>query len=169
MKKGHSFVAALTRAGIIAALYALLSLVLYPLSFGPVQLRLSEAMCVLPLFFPEAVIGLFAGCIVTNLFSSAHVLLDVLFGSAATLLAALCTRRLRSHRALALIFPVIFNAFIVGFVLSASSTSVGSDAFFTSFIYNVFTVGLGEAAAVYGVGLPIILLCEKKYPQIFNR
>ena len=91
----------LALSGVIAALYAALSLVstAMGLGFGTVQLRLSEALCVLPILFPEAVPGLAVGCLVTNLLSP-YGAADLIFGTLATLLAAVLTRRIRK-RALA--------------------------------------------------------------------
>ena len=86
----------LTRAAAVGAAYAVLSLFssVFSLTFGVVQCRFSEALCVLPFFFPETVWGLFAGCLITNLLSP-YGLLDLIVGSLATLIAALLTARCR--------------------------------------------------------------------------
>ncbi len=81
---------AIARAGIIAAMYTVLTLVALPLAFGPIQVRAAEALTLLPLFYPEAIPALFIGCILANIMSSYGVF-DVVFGSLATLLAAFCT------------------------------------------------------------------------------
>ena len=77
-------------AGIVAAIYAALTLALAPISYGNVQFRIAEALTVLPFFFPITLPGLFIGCIIANLFSP-YGLLDVVAGSTASLLAGLCT------------------------------------------------------------------------------
>ena len=89
----------ITRAAMIAALYCVLTLLFQPISYGPVQFRVSEALTLLPVFTADAVPGLFIGCLLANLLGGA-LWYDVVFGALATLLAALCTRRLRSRPAL---------------------------------------------------------------------
>lgn len=148
----------ITRAGIIAALYAALTIILQPISFGPVQFRVSEALTVLPFFFPEAIPGLFIGCIISNLFSSNIVILDVIFGSLATLLAAICTYKIKI-KWLAPLPPVIFNAVIIGLVITFSFAS--SDGFIASFLANAASVGGGEFVVCYGLGIPLILIIER--------
>ena len=105
-------------AGITAALYVVLTLLSYAfgLSGGAVQLRLSEALCVLPCFLPEAVPGLFAGCVTANLLTGC-ALPDVLLGSLATLIGAWGTLRMRGHRVLCLLPPVAVNTVIVPLLL----------------------------------------------------
>ncbi len=146
-------IAFITRAGVIAALYAALTILLHPISFGAVQLRVSETLTVLPFFFLEAVPGLFIGCIVSNLFSPNIVILDVVFGSLATLLAAVCTRLTRI-KWLAPLPPVIFNALIVGAVITFSTTN--QDSFAAAFAGNAVSVGIGEFIVCYGLGLPLM-------------
>ena len=168
LRSQRSFIVYFARAGILAAVYVLLSLIFYPISFGPVQSRISEVMCILPVVFPEAIWGLFVGCIITNLFSSANVLADVIFGSLATLLAAICTRHFRYNRWLCPAFPALFNAVFVGFVLTISETSIHSAAFVTVYLLNALSVGISEAIILYAIALPALSLCRKKYPRIFT-
>jgi len=80
----------LCRAGIISALYVAFTYAFMPFAFGPIQVRPAEALCILPLFFPEAVPALYVGCMLSNL-ASPYLVYDVFIGSLATLLAALCT------------------------------------------------------------------------------
>ena len=91
----QNHVNALTRAAIIAALYAALTLLLAPMSFGLVQIRVSEAMTLLPILLAEAVPALAVGCLISNVLGGCTIL-DIVFGTLATLLAAVCTRLLRS-------------------------------------------------------------------------
>jgi len=106
----------LTRGAIIAALYAALTLLLAPISYGEVQFRLAEALTVLPIVLPEAVPALAVGCLLANILGGCPVY-DIVFGSLATLLAAVLTRALRGRVRLALCMPVLFNGVIVGAVV----------------------------------------------------
>ena len=137
-------------AGIIAALYAVLSYFssVFGIAFGPVQCRFSEALCVLPFLTPAAVPGLFVGCLVSNLLSP-YGALDIVFGSLATLLAALWTAKVRRPW-LAPLPPVVCNALLVGAVITVQQ--VPSELFLGTFAYNALTVGLGEALACYVLG-----------------
>ena len=151
----------LALSGVIAALYAALALVstAMGLGFGTVQLRLSEALCVLPLLFPEAVPGLAVGCLVTNLLSP-YGAADLIFGTLATLLAAVLTRRIR-RRALAPLPTILCNAVIVGALLGYVGAQEEGGVFWTLFALNAFTVGLGEALVTYILGLPLLRWIEK--------
>jgi len=141
----------LTRAAAVGAAYAVLSLFssVFSLTFGVVQCRFSEALCVLPFFFPETVWGLFAGCLITNLLSP-YGLLDLIVGSLATLIAALLTARCRK-KWLAPLPPVIANTVLIGLVLAYEQAGT-SAAFWPTYAFNALTVGLGEAVACYGLG-----------------
>lgn len=167
MKKlnAHELLGYITRAGIIAALYAALTMFLAPISFGALQFRVSEALTVLPFFMPEAVFGLLVGCIISNILSPNIVLLDVIFGSLATFLAALVTSRIKI-KWLAPLPPVIFNALIVSAVIAFSMEGAGS-GFFAVYMANILSVGFGELVVCYGLGLPLLLLCQKT--KIFSR
>lgn len=105
-------------SAIIAALYAALTMLLAPISYGAIQCRVSEAFTLLPILLPEAVPGLFLGCLISNLFSPAVTIWDIVFGSLSTLLAACGTYALRKKPVLAALCPVLANGLIVGTVLS---------------------------------------------------
>ena len=108
----------LTICAVIAAAYAALCLLLAPISYQGVQIRLSEALTILPFIAPYTVGGLFVGCLLANLLNPLGInVLDVVFGSLATLLAGLLTARCKS-RWLAPLPPVLVNAVIVGAVLA---------------------------------------------------
>ena len=98
----------LCRAAVIGALYAAVTLLLAPISYGNLQCRVSEALCILPWFFPETSWGLFVGCLLANLLGG-NGPLDIIFGSLATLIACLITARVKA-RGLALLPPVVVNA-----------------------------------------------------------
>ena len=156
----------MTRAAIVAALYAAITLLVYPLSFGYLQIRFSEALTILPFYMPEAIPGLFIGCIIANMFSTNIVILDVIFGSFATLLAAVLTCSCRhlgqKGKWLAPLPPVISNAVIIGLVIALSTTSSGdSSPFYVTFLFNALTVGLGQLISCYGLGIPLLYFMDK--------
>ena len=103
-------------SAVIAALYAALTLLLAPFSYGSIQLRVSEALTLLPMVLPQAIPGLFVGCLIANLYTG--MLTDIIFGSLATLLAAVGTYLLRKKPILAAACPVVSNGVIVGLVLA---------------------------------------------------
>lgn len=138
----------LSFAAILAAVYAALTLFLPVPQYGPVQVRIAEALTVLPFFFPAATPGLFVGCVIANLFSP--YILDVIFGSAATLLACLWTGRL-NNRWLAPLPPVVCNALIVGGEIAFAQVGFGP-AFRDAFALNAVNVGAGELLACYAFG-----------------
>ena len=151
----------LTRAAIIAALYVVLTYLagLMNLAYGPVQFRFSEALTVLPFLFPEAIPGLFVGCIVSNLISPYGVL-DLVVGSAATLLAAIWTNKC-GKRWFAPMPPVIANAVLVGAMIAWYEAGFGA-GFLAAFLYNAATVGLGELVVCYALGLPLLKILEDR-------
>ncbi len=142
----------LTRAAVIAAAYCALTLLLRPISYGEIQLRVSEALTLLPILTPAAVPGLFIGCILANLLGSSTII-DIVFGSMATLCAAVVTRKLRHKPVLAALAPVLFNAVIIGLVLHGISNM--------PLWLTMLWIGLGEAAACYALGLPLLYLLKK--------
>ena len=112
---------------------------IFGLTYGPIQCRFSEALTVLPFFLPEAVPGLFVGCLVTNLMSTVGPL-DIIFGSMATLLAALWTAKM-PNKFLATLPPVICNAVIIGAMIAWYEGGF-STQFPALFAYNALTVGI---------------------------
>ena len=154
----NSSVRRLCRGAVTAGLYAALTLLFPAFSYGPVQVRPAEALCVLPFFFPEAVPGLAAGCLAVNLLGSPYAL-DWLFGTAATLAAA-CLTRCTKKKILAPLPPVLVNAAVVGAEI-AWYESASAEAFPAAFAYNAASVALGEAAACYGLGMLLMRVIEK--------
>ena len=155
----HFHVKSLARAGMIAAIYAALTLIFAPISFNAVQFLISEAMTVLPILLPEAVPGLAVGCLVANILGGA-ALPDVIGGTLATLIAAILTRTLRKKPVLAMASPVVINGLIVGplvyFCYEYQSVfSLGALGF------TVFTVALGEAVVVAVLGTLLIKALPK--------
>lgn len=151
----------LTLAAVVGAAYAALSLFsgTFGLAYGPIQCRFSEALTVLPFFFPETVWGLFAGCLLTNILSP-YALLDMVFGSLATLVAALWTSRCR-RLWLAPLPPVLCNMVVLGFLFSWESAGFGP-GFFPAFAFNAVSVGIGQALSCYVLGGLLL----KTLPQV---
>ena len=144
------------RAAVIGALYAAVTLLLAPISYGNLQCRVSEALCILPWFFPETAWGLFVGCLLANLLGG-NGPLDIVFGSLATLFACLITARVKP-RGLALLPPVVVNGVMVGAMLAYVITP---DTFWASFPIFGLEVAVGEAVAMYALGLPLSFLLER--------
>ena len=166
----------IARVGMIAAVYAGLTLVsllfLGSLAWGPVQFRVSEAVCVLALLTADAVPGLALGCVIANVanivLSGTGMLgmLDVVFGSLATALGAWFTWRNRRRPALALLGPVVANALIVpaylplmlqgiGFYTIPFTTIAIDGAYPAMYVFGLLATGAGEAAVMYVLGLPL--------------
>lgn len=141
-----------SRAAMIAAIYAVLTLLFAPISYGMIQVRISEMLMVLPFFTPAAIPGLFVGCLIANIFGGYGVL-DIVFGSLATLLSAFLVAKI-DNKFLVPLPPVIVNALVVGFVLHLVLE--------IPFYLTAFWVGLGQLIACYGLGLPLLLLLEKR-------
>lgn len=139
----------MTLAAMLGAVYAVLTMVLPIPQYAGIQIRLAEALTVLPFLFPMATPGLFVGCFIANLLSP-YGLLDVVAGSGATLLACLWTQRLK-NRWLAPLPAVICNAVIVGGVIAFAQAGIGP-AFWPAYVFNAVTVGLGELIASYILG-----------------
>ena len=148
----------LALAGIIAAIYAALTLLLPIPQYGGVQFRVAEAMTVLPFLCPAAIPGLTVGCFLANLLGSPMVA-DWIFGTVATLLAGIWTSRLH-NRYLAPLPPVICNAVIVGAEIAWFFPTEGM-GFWAAYGLNAFTVGLGELLACYVLGLPLLRWAER--------
>lgn len=151
----------LTRAALIGALYFLLTLIFQPISFGPVQFRISEALTLLPVLLPEAVPGLFVGCLISNLLGGG-IWYDVVLGSIATLLAGILARRFRSRPLLAAAMPVLFNGLIVGPVVYLAYVRAPGEAINWLLMYSsIGTVALGEAVVCYVLGLPLLKILNR--------
>ena len=148
----------ITRAAIIAAMYVAITYAVQPIAFSAIQFRLSEVLTVLPFFMPEAIPGLFVGCVVSNLLSPHFVLLDIVIGGGATLVAAYLSYRCK-NKWLVPLLPVLLNAVGVGLVISISATDTQN--FWLFYAWNALTVGISQAVVCYGLGLPFIILLQK--------
>ena len=152
----------MTESALIAAVYVALVLLFKPISFGVIQFRIAEALCVLPFFSLSAVPGLALGCLLGNFFSGA-AMPDVIFGTFATLLAAILSYKLRTvSKWLVCLPPILANAIIVPFVLQYAYGV--TDGYFFLFA----TVGIGEVLAVGVLGNVLLLALEGKKELIFR-
>jgi uncharacterized membrane protein len=141
-------------AGVVAAMYIALVQITIPTSFGLLQFRAAEALTLLPFLFPAAIPGLFAGCFISNFLFGGLGPVDWVFGSLATLTAAVVTSRCKS-RWLAAAPPIVINAVVVGAYLSLMFENAAYIPF------GVLTVGIGQVAACYGLGVPLTYALEK--------
>lgn len=151
-------------AAVVAAMYTVLSYFgnIFGITYGGFQCRFSEALTVLPFFFPETTSGLFIGCILTNILSPMGIP-DLIFGSLATLLAGVCTSRMCS-RWLAPLPPVISNGVIVGALIGWYEAGGFNSAFPKAFAVNAALVAAGETVACYVLGSLILLLVQRVKP-----
>ena len=161
MKKKNVYY--LCNAGVIAALYVVLTLFIsaFNLASGAIQVRISEALTILPYFTPAAIPGLFIGCLLSNYITGAAIW-DVVFGSLATLIGAFGTYLLRKHKFLAPIPPIVANTIIVPFVLIYAYGL--TDAYW----FLALTVGAGEVLSCGVLGLILLFALEKHKKSIFR-
>ncbi|MEG6567375.1 QueT transporter family protein [Thermoanaerobacterium saccharolyticum] len=142
---------------LIAAVYAAVTVALAPISYGQIQVRVAEALTVLPFFSSYSILGLFVGCIIANMIGG-NGIFDVVFGSLATLISAVITHyigksNLRYKRYLAPLPPVVINAIIIGIELNF--------LYKLPLVASMLWVGLGEMIACYVLGLPLLLYIDK--------
>ena len=160
----------ITQAAVIAALYAVLTIgqnaLLPGTASAAVQFRVAEVLCVLAIYTPAAIPGLTIGCIIANISSVTAGLgfYDMIFGSLASLLAALAMYGLRNVRIknipfLALLMPALFNGVIVGLEISIFFTDTGFS--FVSFLATGGCVALGELVVLLVLGIPACILLNK--------
>ena len=162
MKTNQLSVARLVRCAVIAAVYVVLCLALAPFSYGAVQVRIAEALCLLPVFGAEYIVGVTLGCFLSNLLGS--TVIDAVFGTLATLLACLVTYKLRNVRVKGLAIPaslppVVFNMLIVGaFEITFFFSDTAPTAALAAF--NAVAVGIGEIISCTIVGVALVKLVE---------
>ena len=153
-----------TKSAMIAALYVLLTMVskIFGLDSGVIQVRFSEALCILPCFTPTAIFGLFIGCMLSNIFAGA-VVWDVIFGSIATLIGAIGVYLLRKNKILALVCPVVSNAVIIPFVLTYAYGLTDGIWYF------VLTVGIGQIISCTVLGYFLGKAVDKRKKWLFRQ
>lgn len=164
----------------IAAIYAVITIFTQPISFAATQVRVAEALTVLPYFCSFPIAGVFVGCLISNIYGSG--ILDIVFGSLATLIAALITRKIGKSKSkfkkyLAPLPPVVINAIVVGFIIN---TTLSKDVFksfdnllkgvtvnTSALTATIISVFIGEFIACYVIGLPLLTLIEKN--KVLNK
>jgi len=134
------------RAALIAAIYVVLCIVLQPISYGVIQLRVAEALTVLPILYSEAVPAVFIGVLLANIFGGLGIA-DIVIGSLTSLAAAMLTYRLRDS-ILAYLPPIILNAVIISIYLHA----------LLNFPYwaTVLSIGISQTIVIFALGYPLI-------------
>ena len=152
MKKSKTLI--ISRCGITAALYVALTYVLIAFAYGVIQIRISEGLTVLPLIYPESIIGLTLGCIIANI-ASPYGFYDILIGSAVTLVAAVLTfltGKFIKNKILKIIIgglpPILLNAFILPLIWMYFGGEVG---YWTNFV----SIIISQSISVYGIGIPL--------------
>ena len=143
----------IVKAGIIAAIYAVVTLVFSGLSYGPVQYRISEAMTILPMFIPEAIPGLAIGCFFANI-AGGYGFADVVFGSLVTLGAAYLTSKVK-NKYLAILPPILMNAIFISIWVSKSNN--------IPYWMSVGSIGFGEFITAGILGVLLASYFEKRY------
>ena len=172
MNMRNKNVTVMVQAAIIAALYVVLTFVANALGLAShtIQVRFSEALCILPFFTPAAIPGLWIGCLIANLATGA-VIWDIIFGSIATLLGAIGTYLLRRHKFLCTLPPVIANMIIVPFILvyGYGIPRVYLKNVDVTIIFNAMTVGIGEVISVCVLGSILLNVLNKYKDTIFRQ
>ncbi len=161
----------ISQAAIIAAMYVVLTLFVgaFNLASGNIQVRISEALCVLPFFTPAAIPGLAIGCFLSNMFLPNVLIFDMIFGSVATLIGAIGTYMLRKYKYLCVFPPVIANMIIVPLILRYG--------YGYTFVFNnndwsipffMLSVGIGEVISVCGLGSILLRVLNRYRNVIFK-
>lgn len=151
----------LVKTAVIAAIYTVLTVILAPISYGPVQFRISEILVLLAVIDPFYIVGLTVGCLIANIFGG-YGLMDIVFGTVATFLSVtgvyLTGKYIRNKKlslVLASLWPTIFNGLIIGWMLNIVAD--------LPMVLSMIQVGAGEFVVVTLVGVPVFRLIENKY------
>ncbi len=161
MRESNKKMYHLAHGAMIAAVYVALTVAFAPISFGAIQFRVSEALCILPYFTPAAVPGLFAGCFLSNLMLGSPW--DMVFGSLATLIGAAGSWYLRRHKWCVYLPPILSNAIIIPWVLRYAYGS--PDLIPVAMV----TVGIGEVLAVGVLGNVLMVTLERYKNLVFKQ
>lgn len=150
-------------AAVVGAAYAALTLLLAPISFGLVQFRVSEALCILPVFMPYSAWGLFLGCALSNLLGGFGIM-DIVFGSLATLASSLCIVAITKGRnlfwmrsILVCLMPVVWNGAVIGAIIAFSS----GVPFGLGYIIYMIQIAFEEAVVMFALGLPLMRMLPR--------
>ena len=152
----------LVHSAMIGAIYVVLTILFQPFSFGQIQVRIAEALAILPVFTPAAIPGLFVGCLIGNILGGS-ILPDIIFGSLATLIGAIFTYLLREQsKYLAPLPPTLANTIIVPFILYYA---YGINL---PIPFMMLTVGIGEIISCGVLGMIVYAALEKYRYRIFK-
>ncbi len=146
----------LVRVAMIGAIYVILNIIFAPISYGPIQVRIAEALAILPFIDPSAIIGLFIGCILANIYGGLGMV-DIIGGSLCTLIAAYLTSKMKNPK-LAPLPPVVINAFGVSIYLHL--------LFDLPYWITVLYIGIGEIIACYILGYSLLILLIKNKKRL---
>lgn len=151
----------LVKAALVAAIYAALTIVLAPISYGPIQFRLSEVLVLLAFIDPFYIVGLTIGCLLANILGGLGIM-DIVFGTLATFLSvsaiSLTAKYIKSKKLsliIASLWPTIFNGVIIGWMLNY--------VLGVPLVLTMLQVGIGEFVVVTVVGVPVFKLIQNKY------
>lgn len=164
-------VTTMVQAAMIAALYVVLTFIAnaFGLANHAIQVRISEALTILPYFTPAAIPGLFLGCLISNILTGC-ILPDIIFGSLATLVGALGTYALRKWKWCAPITPILANILIVPLVLIYGyGFLIEGTSLLYCYLYYVLTVGAGEIISCGILGMSLLFTLEKYAGKIFPK
>ena len=150
----------LVHSAMIGSIYVVLTILFQPFSFGQIQVRIAEALTILPLFTPAAIPGLFVGCLIGNILGGS-ILPDIIFGSLATLIGAFITYAFRRYKWTAPIGPILSNAIIIPYVLLYA---YGIQPLWFSFV----TVTIGEIISCGILGMILLTTLEKYRGVLFK-
>lgn len=159
MKKSN--ITYLTQAALIAAIYVVLLLAFQPISFSEIQVRISEALTILPFFTPAAIPGLFVGCFLGGILTGGAPI-DYVFGSLTTLVAAYCSYRLRFNKYLVPLPPIVLNALVIPWILRIAYSID------TLVPMMMLTVGIGQVLACGVLGMILLSVLERHKKTIFR-
>lgn len=160
----------ITQGALIAALYVVMTMFInaFDLASGAIQVRISEALCILPFFTPAAIPGLGIGCLIANL-AMGNAIYDVIFGSLATLIGAVGTYLLRKHKFVCTLPPVLANAIIIPFVLRfAYGITFDFKGMDLSIPFFILTVAIGEIISVCVLGTMLRKALEPIKQYVFK-
>ncbi|MCK4632085.1 MAG: QueT transporter family protein [candidate division Zixibacteria bacterium] len=163
----------ISTAGVIAAVYVVVSYLLAPISFGVYQIRIAEALTVLPFISRAAIPGLFVGCFLANIFGG-NGWVDIVFGSLLTLIAALLTRWIARFAddntdRLAAVLPLMFLALLPPVLINAFGVAAYlAPIIGTNYWFTVQMIGLGQVVAIYALGLPLLIFLRRRRRSLFR-
>ena len=148
--------------GIIAALYVVLTYFLAPISYGPVQARVSEVLTIFPIFSGATIPGVALGCVISNIINPENLgPVDIIGGTLATIIAGVFSYLIgKKNKWLGIIPPVVANGLIVGGYLPFLLVDPGSTVTVQAVLFTMFTVAAGEAAVMVVLGLPLIAVIK---------